>query len=55
MATVDQLLPGSLDVRGEREDVLAVWRTFQILSQRGSGLRAVQNLWNSYRKRKPDL
>ena len=52
---VDQLLPGSLDVRGEREDVLAVWRTFQTLSQRGSGLRAVQNLWNSYRRRKPDL
>jgi geranylgeranyl diphosphate synthase, type II len=51
---VDQLLAGSLDVRGEREDVLAVWRTFQLLSQRASGLRAVQALWRAYRDRSPD-
>lgn len=52
---VDQLLQGSLDVRGKREDVLAVWHTFKILSQRGSGLRAVQILWSSYRKRMPEF
>lgn len=46
---VDQLWAGSLDVRGERPQVLAVWRMFQLLSQRGSGLRAVQGLWRSYR------
>lgn len=52
---IDQIHSESLDVRGEREDVLAVWRTFQVLSQRGSGLRAVQTLWRSYRDGNPQL
>ena len=52
---VDEVLPGSLDVRGERSQVLAVWRVFQLLSQRGSGLRSVQQLWRSYRQRSPQL
>jgi geranylgeranyl diphosphate synthase type II len=51
---VDQLAPHSLDVRGSREQVLAVWRTFQLLSQRSSGLRHVQALWRSYRDRTPE-
>lgn len=51
----DEVLPGSLDVRGERAQVLAVWRAFQLLSQRGSGLRSVQQLWRSYRDRAPHL
>ena len=42
-------LEGSLDVRGTRLDVLAVWRTFRLLAQRASGLRAVQSLWLRYR------
>ncbi|MDQ5819956.1 MAG: polyprenyl synthetase family protein, partial [Actinomycetota bacterium] len=52
---VDNVLTGSLDVRGERAHVLAVWRAFQALSQRGSGLRAVQSLWRAFRDRKPEL
>jgi geranylgeranyl diphosphate synthase type II len=52
---VDQLLPESLDVRGERDAVLAVWRTFALLSQRGSGLRAVQSMWRSFRDLRPEL
>lgn len=52
---VDELLAGSLDVRGEQADVLAVWRTFQLLSQRASGLRIVQALWKEYRDRQPEL
>lgn len=52
---VDEVWQGSLDVRGERAQVLAVWRTFQILSQRASGLRAVQLLWQEYRDRHPHL
>jgi geranylgeranyl diphosphate synthase type II len=51
---VDELLAGSLDVRGERADVLAVWRCFRLLSQRASGLRAVQAIWREYRDRKSD-
>lgn len=51
---VDQILAGSLDVRGERAAVLAVWRTFKLLSQRASGLRSVQILWREYRDRFPD-
>lgn len=51
---VNELWPSSLDVRGERDAVLAVWRTFQLLSQRASGLRAVQALWRAYRDRVPD-
>ncbi len=50
---VMQVLEGSLDLRGERVDVLAVWRVFQLLSQRASGLRAVQTLWREYRDRQP--
>ncbi len=46
---VSQVLSESLDVRGERAQVLAVWRTFQLLAQRASGLRAVQTLWREYR------
>lgn len=52
---VDELWPGSLDVRGERSKVLAVWRTFQLLSQRASGLRAVQGIWREYRDRNPHI
>lgn len=52
---VDQVWDNSLDVRGERDHVLAIWRTFQFLSQRASGLRAVQGLWRRYRDRKPHL
>ncbi|MFG2132919.1 polyprenyl synthetase family protein [Streptomyces sp. NPDC048751] len=52
---VDQVLPGSLDVRGERDQVLAVWRVFTLLSQRASGLRCVQQLWEEYRRRSPGL
>lgn len=52
---VDQAFPGSLDVRGPRAEVLAVGRTFQLLSQRASGLRAVQRLWAAHRDRFPEL
>jgi geranylgeranyl diphosphate synthase, type II len=41
---------GAFDVRGSAEQVLAAWRTFQLLSQRGAGLRSVQGLWLSYRR-----
>lgn len=50
---VDQVWEGSLDVRGERADVLATIRTFQTLSQRAAGLRVVQTLWRAYRDRTP--
>lgn len=46
---VDALWAGSLDVRGERPQVLATWRCFGVLAQRASGLRAVQALWCAYR------
>ncbi|MCP4290133.1 MAG: polyprenyl synthetase family protein [Gammaproteobacteria bacterium] len=52
---VDQLWSKSLDIRGERTQVLAVWRTFQLLSQRASGLRAIQGIWRGFRDRKPQL
>ena len=52
---VDQILEGSFDVRGSREDTLAVWRTFRLLSQRASGLRAVQEIWLEYREQTPEL
>ncbi len=51
----DEVLPGSLDVRGERTQVLAAWRAFMLLAQRGSGLRSVQQLWRAYRQRAPHL
>ncbi len=51
---VDELWAGSLDVRGERAEVLAIWRAFRLLAQRGSGLRAVQALWREYRDRSPE-
>lgn len=50
---IDELAAGSLDVRGERANVLATWRCFKLLSQRGSGLRAVQAIWRSWRDRAP--
>ncbi|RKT53715.1 polyprenyl synthetase family protein [Saccharothrix australiensis] len=52
---VEQVLPHSLDVRGPRAGVLAVWRAFTLLSQRASGLRFVQQLWREYRERSPRL
>jgi geranylgeranyl diphosphate synthase, type II len=51
---VDQVMPASLDVRGSREQTLAVWRTFQLLSQRASGLRAIQAMWKEYREQYPE-
>ena len=41
---------GAFDVRGTAEQVLAVWRTFQLLAQRAAGLRSVQALWLAYRR-----
>jgi geranylgeranyl diphosphate synthase, type II len=41
---------GAFDVRGPTDQVLAVWRTFQLLAQRASGLRPVQSLWRAYRR-----
>jgi geranylgeranyl diphosphate synthase type II len=52
---VDQVLEDSLDVSGERAEILAVWRTFTLLSQRASGLRSVQTLWRAFRDREPQL
>lgn len=51
----DQVLERSLDVRGTREQTLAVWRVFALLSQRASGLRIVQALWRDYRDQYPEL
>ena len=51
----DEVLPRSLDVRGSRPDVLAVWRAFRLLSQRAAGLRSVQELWRAYRTQAPHL
>lgn len=45
------LEPGIFDVRGPADRILAVWRTFQLLAQRASGLRHVQSLWLVYRQR----
>ena len=44
------LEPGVFDVRGTTDEVLAVWRTFALLAQRGAGLRSVQALWLAYRR-----
>lgn len=44
------LEPGRFDVRGSADGVLAVWRTFTLLSQRAAGLRIIQTLWAGYRK-----
>lgn len=52
---VDEILPSSLDVRGSREDVLAVWRTLRLLAQRASGLRSVQEVWRALRSQEPAL
>jgi geranylgeranyl diphosphate synthase, type II len=41
---------GVFDVRGTAEQVLATWRTFRLLAQRGAGLRSVQALWLAYRR-----
>jgi len=46
----DQVLEGSLDVRGPRAELLAAWRCFSILSQRASGMRMVQAIWLRYRE-----
>jgi len=51
---VDQLQEKSLDVRGSREETLAVWRTFRLLAQRASGLRAIQEIWLEYRAQFPN-
>lgn len=51
---ISEVLEGSLDVRGSRPDVLAVWRTFGLLAQRASGLRAVQDLWRLFRDQTPE-
>lgn len=50
----DEALENSLDMRGSREDLLAAWRCFRVLSQRASGLRVVQALWSAYRDQRPD-
>jgi geranylgeranyl diphosphate synthase type II len=52
---VDEVLPESLDVRGPRAKVLAVWRAFTLLAQRAAGLRWVQQLWRTYREQSPQL
>lgn len=52
---IDEVLPSSLDVRGAREDVLAVWRTLRLLGQRAAGLRSVQETWRAFRAQEPDL
>ncbi|MYU29273.1 polyprenyl synthetase family protein [Streptomyces sp. SID7810] len=54
-APVDQVLSDSLDVRGSRDDTLAVWRAFTLLSQRAAGLRSMQELWGAYREQAPQL
>jgi geranylgeranyl diphosphate synthase type II len=46
----EMLEPGAFDVRGTTDEVLSVWRTFQLLAQRASGLRSVQALWLAYRR-----
>lgn len=43
------LQQGAFDVRGSTVEILAVWRTFQLLAQRAAGLRPVQSLWRAYR------
>lgn len=52
---VEQLWIESLDVRGNRDQVLSVWRVFRLLSQRASGLRAIQNIWQQYRANRSHL
>ncbi|MCE0447575.1 hypothetical protein LT493_36220 [Streptomyces tricolor] len=54
-APVDQVLSDSLDVRGSRDDTLAVWRAFTLLSQRAAGLRSMRELWGAYREQAPQL
>lgn len=44
------LQQGAFDVRGPTDQVLAVWRTFQLIAQRAAGLRPVQSLWRAYRR-----
>lgn len=51
---IDEIQEGSFDVRGGRDETLAVWRTFRLLAQRASGLRAVQEIWLSYRAQFPN-
>lgn len=49
-----EALEDSLDMRGSRDDLLAAWRCFKVLSQRASGLRVVQALWSDYRDEKAE-
>lgn len=51
---VQEVMEGSLDVRGSRPEVLAVWRVFGLLAQRAAGLRSVQDLWRQYRDQAPE-
>ena len=51
----DEVLAQSLDLRGETEHILALWRAFRLLSQRASGLRYVQGLWQRYRDQYPEV
>lgn len=46
----ESLAQGAFDTRGSAGQVLAVWRTFQLLAQRAAGLRPVQVLWLEYRR-----
>jgi geranylgeranyl diphosphate synthase, type II len=52
---VDQIWMASLDIRGDRDQVLSVWRMFRLLAQRASGLRVVQDFWRQYRDRRSHL
>jgi geranylgeranyl diphosphate synthase, type II len=54
MLATDEVLEESLDVRGDRAAVLAVWRAFKLLAQRASGLRSVQAAWRSFRDNDPE-
>ena len=52
---VEQVQAGSFDFRGDPDQVLAVWRAFTLLSQRASGLRHIQSMWQTYREHAPQL
>jgi geranylgeranyl diphosphate synthase type II len=51
----DEVLVESLDLRGHPNQLLAVWRAFRLLSQRASGLRNVQAMWQKYREQYPEV
>lgn len=48
-APFEALDPERFDAKGAASEVLAVWRTFRLLAQRGAGLRLVQSLWTAFR------